>query len=643
MYPNWRVSLAVVIGGVTSAPVAAAFDCSSHQHAYADLTLSGHKEYIGCDMSFDKVQLNSDADVDMSATGRIVLTNFTTQSGARLNIRTNETGATFMAAQGNNIKNGKPQDWGPQNFLSAAAARGWPTLDIDPVDHIARNIYDFYDSTVTAAGTDTAPGAGFDAAFVVYMGAHGDHSPSTGKVRFAIDNLAANQLVYPHNMRLGNLSNDGLTRYFFLDSCNVFRHGPKYPDDGNGSCNTSRAPYLRPHHFDGGSSDPLNADPCKRKANVYENIGPMLGDSMRMACGMTTTGVVNASMPSAFWNRLSGGKTVADAFLFSFRGYEFNIPMCITTGGSDINKTPLVTDTDFDMASNPSGDYYHIRWRVAYSDEIRNQRDDIAGGDELTGWQQASGTSTEPNLPEELALVEVEPTVQGPVANFAIVDARGPRLHGRSVRLGRTVEAEVDQRSGGFRLWSRRAPVPERWTDDGRVDYVRSARRAVSDWNAGEADIAAGVTVSKLQTQRVPRNPAAWNDSEIVNSQDGVVVQFRRRLVVDGRAQDVVGDGGTLEVRLNNDGTFAGMTKTWRKRVRQGQERHVRTKRFSQALSESQARLGAGWTLKRWRIGYKEDDSSAEQRELRPVYELHYTPPTPEQPELIVEVSAEAD
>ena len=75
------------------------------------------------------------------------------------------------------------------------------------------------------------------------------------------------------DMNLGD-GPSGLLRYFWQCSCETFAHGPQ-------SCPSSSFVYACPEDFDG-SSDSASM------RNVYERWGPVLGDDLRLACGVST-------------------------------------------------------------------------------------------------------------------------------------------------------------------------------------------------------------------------------------------------------------------------------------------------------------------------------------------------------------------
>jgi hypothetical protein len=132
--------------------------------------------------------------------------------------------------------------------------------------------------------------------------------------------------------------------------------------------------------------------------------------------------------------------------------------------------------------------------------------------------------------------------------------------------------------------------------------------------------------------------------AEQEHAQKNVIVTFKRQVDVEGTRVDVLGEGGVIEVQMNNDGSLLNASKVWRELV--GFEQWEPVKPFEQALDEARKQIEEPWAyeLDDWTWGYVEEAGNVEQEAMRLVFQFWFAPIDPEGvrelPPLMIEIPA---
>jgi hypothetical protein len=91
----------------------------------------------------------------------------------------------------------------------------------------------------------------------------------------------------------------------------------------------------------------------------------------------------------------------------------------------------------------------------------------------------------------------------------------------------------------------------------------------------------------------------------------------------------VLGQGGTMDIQMNNDGSILNASKVWRQ-IGQLSEpgEWLPVKPFDQALDEAMEQLEDAdmYTLDSWLFGYKELPGNVEQSEMGVVFQFWFIP-----------------
>ncbi len=261
----------------------------------------------------------------------------------------------------------------------------------------------FLDANTITGGMDIDPADGLEQAELVFYGGHG--TPTFIMAWHS-------KVVKLKTMSLG----DWRTRYWWMLSCNVMAHGPNCTiptaEEPIPKCDVPLGPdsdFLAPEKFD------------LRDFNVFARWGATVGSAdvrrmplnpnLRMACGGSTLIGGYSSFPTAsIWHyKLMTRLPVADSFLLGL-GRGYHIPLCITRGRSDREKTPLY-DQEFTRDPNPApdGDHLFIQYPVHLKppfpalEAALQQRFEFAGPHPLSGAPQVPP-------PASLPILEVERT-----------------------------------------------------------------------------------------------------------------------------------------------------------------------------------------------------------------------------------------
>ncbi len=458
------------------------------------------------------------------------------------------------------------------------------------------NIY-YYDRDVTASGQDDDSSNGIDRPMLFFYAGHG------GATSF---NTLGNSASLG-NMRLGNCSgsNDGTLRYYWQCSCEVFAHGPK-------NCTGVSEYYACPEDFDG------SADSSTMR-NVYERWGPILSPELRMACGSSTAAYCHETETNKIWDNYNNkGYDVADSFIDGLHRYDWNTPLCITTGRWSVSSTPLF-DTTFTNAPNPSGSFLHIQY--------------------LSSFDSNMPVLAPLHVPEYLPIYELIPLPLPDPYRKMKFEEEGDWLYSVQKIEGRGPAVRINRKSGAIYTAGKRT-FDEKRPPLKEITYTRIVERLIKEQGWAEENISK-LRGLKMIIERIPREK---NYSAAERFQKNVTITARRQIIIDGRRVEFVGEGGLITFQLNNDATVFNSSKIWRKI--KGVKRVTKGKPFDQAYNEALGKIREkeAYRLADWRWGYEELAGNVEQTELMAVYLFNFMPRDPdrteEYPPRIVKVSA---
>lgn len=435
----------------------------------------------------------------------------------------------------------------------------------------------YYDSGITATGVDTDAATGIDTAMLFFYAGHG--SPTSW------DTLGNN--ASQGNMRLSNYP--GQLRYYWQCSCEVFAHGPQ-------TCSGSTHDYSCPGSFDG------SADSASMR-NVYERWGRVLGSDLRMACGASTEAYCHETQTDRIWDDYNNKSyDVADSFIDGLHGTSWVVPLCIAKGGSDVAKTPLY-DTTFTNTANIAGtSYYHIEYLSNFA-----------------------STPISPSLiihiPELLPILKVKPLpLPGPLRDVKFETKANLLLS--SDRVGdRGPRVRVDRLSGAVYILGERKLAVEKPALEEK-QYIERALRFVEAQGWAEKNWSEPMGVRFM----IESVPVEGERDKAQQFQKNVIVTLKRQIDVDGVLVNVLGEGGTMAVQMNNDGSVLNASKIWREVVDAKQQ--VRVKTYEEAYAEAlkQLRNPQAYKLDQWTWGYEEAAGNVEQTELRIVFHFWFVP-----------------
>jgi len=458
------------------------------------------------------------------------------------------------------------------NFTPAS----WTKSHIHTGLHNTAHFY--YDRSISSIGDDTDATSGIDTEMMLFYAGHG-----------SADSFSAlGESASPAQMKLGNCSNNGHLRYYWQCSCEVFAHGPE-------TCPSGGWAYACPDRFDG------SADSTSMR-NVYQRWGAAVsGGYLRMACGASTSAYCWQDNTNQIWDNYNNlGLDVADSFIYGLHNYVDSpvVPICLTTGGSDVTQTPLY-DTTFTTAPNLGGDYYHIQFMSQFATTPR-----------VTAASYPSG-----DLP--VLSVNSFTGLQGGQIPADFVDS-GDYYVSKPAATGGEIEVLIHKTTGA--TYYRGKPDRPALAKEALADtkYVAEAAEwiRVLGWS--------GETVSDVHGTRtmISTTPKAGGDSVLY--QKNTVIVFPRVIDVGGTKVPVIGAGGKMVVQLNSNGGLAKASKVWRQ-VSLGAA--VPLKPYATALAEAQAALGSAATqyrLDSWDWGYKEEAGSVPQQDMRVALQFRF-------------------
>ncbi len=367
------------------------------------------------------------------------------------------------------------------------------------------------------------------------------------------------------NMSLGDCPGGGFSRYYWQCSCTTFAHGPRCCPGM-----TCHGTHPCTGGFDWYFQCPGDFDGSADSANmrnVYERWGPVLNPDFRMACGSSTCAYCHQSEMNRIWDNYNNkGFSVADSFIDGLRGSTAVVPLCITMGGANVNATPLVTDTAFTNQPNTSGtSHYHIQYIENFAS--------------TPIWP-----FFELPVPELIPIFDFEPIPP-------------EYIHEKLKEIGDL------------------PPLPEE-------EYIKRAWGHIEERGWVEENYAEPMGVRFV----IETTPVEGKQEERRRLQKSVIVTFRRQIDVNGTLINVVGEGGKLQVQMNNDGSLLSASKVWRRIV--GVKEEARVKTFEEAFGEALTQTGApeAYMLDRWTWGYKEESGNVKQTELRVVFQFWFMP-----------------
>ena len=468
----------------------------------------------------------------------------------------------------------------------------------------------YYDNDLITPGDDTDATSGIDTAMLFFYAGHG-FPPSSW------DTLGNGANV--SNVSIGDDPGWGLLRYYWQCSCTVFAHGPNCcagdtcsswhpcPDTGEDWW------YQCPGEF-AGASDSLTTP------NVYERWGAAINPNLRMACGSSTCAYCHQGQVNSIWNNYNNlGQGVADSFINGLAVGNV-VPLCISMGGWNINSNPLVADWSFTNQPNTSGtSHLYIQY--------------------LSNFASNQPSIVLPKIPELLPkrVLVIPRPIPRPWLDYDYqvekermvlpdeVDERGPRVR-------------INRLSGAMYIAGPVEPIGEAAPLSDET-YVDLAWRHVSElgWSeelvsepVGSRMMIAGVSVENPEKQQL--------------AQKNVTVQLKRLVDVEGNLVPILGEGGVIEIQMNNSGSLLNASKVWREVV--GFESWEPVKTYEQALGEALEETKHPWAygVASWAWGYVEAAGNEAQEEMQLVYRFWFAPneqgEVRDLPPLMVEVPA---
>jgi len=441
----------------------------------------------------------------------------------------------------------------------------------------------YYDDDLTTPGDDSDNTSGIDQAMLFFYAGHGNPT---------LWNTLGNNATQS-NMSLGDCPGDGLLRYYWQCSCEVFAHGAR-------TCPGATFHYSCPGSFDG-SADSFNM------RNVYERWGPVLDPDLRMACGASTSAYCHETQMNRIWDNYNNNSfDVADSFIDGLNMWGV-VPLCITMGGSDVTATPLY-DSMFTNQPNTSGtSHYHIQFLSNFASTPR------------------TSALSSSSIPEMLPIIKVKPMpLPRALSNVRFktrgnlllspdeVDKRGPRV--RVNRLSGAVYVV-----GKRQLTVKRPVLKEEEYINYALDIIRKqawSEKTLSKPEGAQIMIQAVPVDSKRKAQPL--------------YQKNVIVTFKRQIDVNGVSINFLGSGGVIRVQMNNDGSILNASKVWRPIV--DMNKRVRVKKYKEAYQEAleQMKNPQAYKLDDWTWGYKEAAGNVKQTDLQIVFRFGFVPVDPE-------------
>lgn len=416
-------------------------------------------------------------------------------------------------------------------------------------------------------------------------------------------------------MLLGNCSSDGQQgelRYLWLCACRTLAHGPPVIDTDDGA-----EQYDRPSEF-----DPTD----NSHANVFARVSPILGDNLRMACGISTSGTCSGSNDhdgtvNKLWEAYNvDNLSVADSWGQGTSGFTvgpsatrdiITTPVCIARGNNDSGnfKSPITEDLRFTNKANPYDGAIHIvSWET-----MKGVTDDH---------YQVATQSVPVALPAfNIASQPVDPVDSR--ANFAY---DGTMLVSHEINNDGLPKVRIDPETGQINLTSNRQNLTsgmsgEAWSDK---QYFDAAKLMIGNLGWSETDIGQVDTVKSIL--QVFPDEQDETEEQVIKLLKDITFTFKREIAIGQSMVDVHGADNRIVVQLNPNGTMKHALKNW-KRI--GEEiENVPIKNYSLAYVEALNKLDdpSSYTLSSWRWGYQSALTGENQEMLLMHYYFMFVP-----------------
>lgn len=485
------------------------------------------------------------------------------------------------------------QDMAGNSTAANFAPATWTKTHLwTPADSVSNTAHYYHDQTLIASGADTDASNGIDGNQMLFF--HAGHGAPTFWNTLGDD-------AYESNMKLGNCADQGHLRYFWICSCETMAHGPR-------TCSNTSLSYGCPDKFDG-SADSVDM------RNAYQRWGNVLNNGyLRMACGGSSDMWCHETQMNAIWSNYNVSHyDVADTWQYGARSNDPSsevAPICMTRGGADVTKTPLY-DTTFTNEPNLGGDYMWLQYLTNFTKSASSSAARAA----------TSGASS--SAYESLG--ELPVLVVGAEATAKAASRSASAVSGDLEDTGEFYVSKAKASSGAPQKRIAKASGAEFFEGQSKHDkaslaegdYVKLAQQFVKDANWEEE----GATVAEGTKTMVER--ATLDGKRLERIQKNVRVTIRRKVSVNGVEVPVIGQGGEIAVLMNNDGSVAKASKTWRA-VSSGTS--VALKPFAQAELEARGQLDnpEAYALIDWKWGYKEEAGNVAQKEMRVVIRFNY-------------------
>jgi hypothetical protein len=308
----------------------------------------------------------------------------------------------------------------------------------------------------------------------------------------------------------------------------VFAHGPR-------NCSGNPFVYSCPAQFNG-SSD------ASDHRNVYERWGPVLNPDLRLACGGSSDLWCHQDQTNKIWDNYNNkGFDVADSFLDGLTWTDptagTSVPLCITQGGISVTQTPLF-DQVFTNEPNTAGtDWFHIQHSQGFD---TNSPYRLIEPPELIPIFQLIP------LPYPDPIIDIEFRQEGEfLISTDVIEGRGPQI--------RVHPASNSIYIAGPRIFG----------EDGQQlderEYLELALRFLEEqgW-VGDKTFNPPIGFHMMLTS----HPVEGGDE--IHQQKDVIVTFKRVIESEGLAVNVLGEGGEMQVQMNNDGSVLNASIVWR-------------------------------------------------------------------------------
>ncbi len=468
----------------------------------------------------------------------------------------------------------------------------------------------YYDQDEIATGEDTDTTSGIDTAMLFFYAGHGFPPTNWDTLGNSAD------VAY---VAIADSPGWGMLRYYWQCSCTVFAHGPSCcagdSCSGYHPCPAGKDWWYQcPGEFDGSADSTA-------KPNVYERWGAAIRPNLRMACGSSTCAYCHESEMNRIWNNYNNlGYDVADSFIDGLRVGSV-VPLCITMGGHNVNATPLVQDTTFTNLPNDSGtSHLHIQY--------------------LSNFQSSRISDTlRVRLPELLPkIVYVIPRpIPDPWWNYRYRYEKA-WMYSIDEIEGRGPQIRINQQSGAMYIAGPAKPAgePPLLSEEAYFDVASRHIRELG-WLEERATRPTG---ARMMIASVPREKPAEQE----HVQKNVIVTFSRLVDVEGISVPVLGEGGKIEVQMNNDGSLLNASKVWREVAGLGPWEKVKSYEAALAEAITQIQEPWGYEVDTWEWGYVEEAGNVEQGAMKLVFRFWLAPREGEDvqktPPLMIEVPA---